>query len=55
VLVGNRICKPRFNACRDLLVYCASVWCNQGAKLKADFLPDYPRSRKLAIAPGPPY
>jgi hypothetical protein len=27
------------NGCRDLLVYCSSVWCNHSATLNADWLP----------------
>jgi len=30
----------RSHGCRDLLVYCNSVWCNQSARLNADWLPD---------------
>jgi hypothetical protein len=30
----------RGHGCRDLLVYCESIWCNHSAKLNADWLPD---------------
>ena len=30
----------RSHGCRDLLVYCSSVWCNHSGKLNADWLPD---------------
>jgi hypothetical protein len=30
----------RGHGCRDLLVYCNSIWCNHSAKLDADWLPD---------------
>lgn len=30
----------RSHGCRDLLVYCASIWCNHSARLNADWLPD---------------
>ena len=30
----------RSHGCRDLLIYCSSVWCNHSAKLNADSLPD---------------
>jgi hypothetical protein len=30
----------RGHGCRDLLVYCVSPWCNHGARLNADWLPD---------------
>jgi hypothetical protein len=29
----------RVHGCRDLLVYCSSVWCNHSATLNADWLP----------------
>src|SRR3954453_1479783 len=29
----------RVHRCRDLLVYCSSVWCNHSATLNADWLP----------------
>src|SRR3984893_1437748 len=29
----------RVHGCRDLLVYCCSVWCNHSATLNADCLP----------------
>jgi hypothetical protein len=28
------------HGCRELLVYCASTWCNHSATLNADWLPD---------------
>jgi hypothetical protein len=28
------------HGCRDLLVYCTSLWCNHRAKINADWLPD---------------
>ena len=30
----------RSHGCRDLLVYCESIWCNHSAILNADWLPD---------------
>jgi hypothetical protein len=30
----------RSHGCRSLLVYCVSPWCNHGAPLKCDWLPD---------------
>jgi len=30
----------RSHGCRDLLVYCNSVWCNHSARLNADWLSD---------------
>jgi hypothetical protein len=30
----------RGHGCRDLLVYCDSIWCNHSAKLNADWLSD---------------
>jgi len=30
----------RSHGCRDLLVYCESIWCNHSAKINADWLPD---------------
>jgi hypothetical protein len=30
----------RSHGCRELLVYCASPWCNHSATLSADRLPD---------------
>jgi hypothetical protein len=30
----------RSHGCRSLLVYCVSPWCNDGATLNADWLPD---------------
>jgi hypothetical protein len=30
----------RSHGCRDLLVYCASIWCNHSTKLNGDWLPD---------------
>jgi hypothetical protein len=30
----------RGHGCRELLVYCASPWCNHSATLDADWLPD---------------
>jgi hypothetical protein len=30
----------RGHGCRDLLVYCESIWCNHSAVINADHLPD---------------
>jgi hypothetical protein len=30
----------RSHGCRDILIYCESIWCNHSAKLNADWLPD---------------
>jgi hypothetical protein len=30
----------RSHGCRSLLVYCVSAWCNHGATLNGDWLPD---------------
>jgi hypothetical protein len=30
----------RSHGCRDLLVYCESIFCNHSATLNADWLPD---------------
>jgi hypothetical protein len=30
----------RGHGCRDLLAHCESAWCNRGATLNADWLPD---------------
>ena len=30
----------RSHGCRDLLVYCTSIWCNHSARINADWLPD---------------
>jgi hypothetical protein len=30
----------RGHGCRDLFVYCESIWCNHSAKLDADWLPN---------------
>jgi hypothetical protein len=37
----------RGHGCRDLLVSCASPWCNHSAKLNADWLPDNAAVRSL--------
>ena len=30
----------RAHGCRDLLVYCGSLWCHHNARINADWLPD---------------
>jgi hypothetical protein len=30
----------RANGCRDVLVYCMSIWCSHSATLNVDWLPD---------------
>lgn len=37
----------RGHGCRNLLVYCESVWCNHSAVMNADWLPDEPPVRSL--------
>jgi hypothetical protein len=37
----------RGHGCRDLLVYCESIWCNHNATLNADHLPDETVIRQL--------
>ena len=37
----------RDRGCRNLLVHCASIWCNHSAKLNADWLPDDVAVRSL--------
>src|SRR5262249_60618589 len=37
----------RVHGCRDLLVYCESLWCNHSAVMNADGLPDNMRLRSL--------
>ena len=37
----------RSHGCRELLVYCESVWCNHGAVINADWLPDETPVRSL--------
>jgi hypothetical protein len=37
----------RGHGCRDLLVYCASPWCNHSATINADWLPDNVPVRSL--------
>jgi hypothetical protein len=37
----------RGHGCRDLLVYCGSIYCSYGAKLNADHLPDETAIRPL--------
>src|SRR5262245_55994391 len=37
----------RSHGCRNLLVYCQSVWCNHSAVMNADWLPDETPVRSL--------
>ncbi len=37
----------RMHGCRTLLVYCSSSWCNHGADIEADELPDEMPIRSL--------
>src|SRR5262245_22079100 len=37
----------RGHGCRNLLVYCESLWCNHGAVMNADALPDEMPVRSL--------
>ena len=37
----------RGHGCRDLLVYCESVWCNHSTVMNADWLPDETPVRSL--------
>jgi hypothetical protein len=37
----------RSHGCRDILIYCESIWCNHSAKLNADWLPDDTAVRSL--------
>jgi hypothetical protein len=39
----------RGHGCRNLLVYCESVWCNHSAVMNADWLPDEIGAEVLAI------
>ena len=39
----------RSHGCRELLVYCTSIWCNHSAKINADWLPD--EAALLALEP----
>ena len=39
----------RAHGCRELLVYCASVWCHHSARMNADWLPD----ETVLLALGP--
>src|SRR6267154_1710608 len=39
----------RGHGCRGLLVYCGSTWCNNNARLEADWLPD----DTVVVALGP--
>jgi hypothetical protein len=38
----------RAHGCRDLLVYCTSIWCNHSTKLNVDWLPDDAEPQGLA-------
>ena len=38
----------RAHGCRDILIYCGSIWCNHSATLNADWLPDDIAVRSLS-------